>query len=369
MTLLYLAAGEASGDILGARLIAALRARDATLQFAGIGGERMAEQGFSSLFDIRQLALMGIAEVLPSLFRLKQRMAEAVADITARRPRLIITIDSPGFTLRLAARVRHLGIPILHYVAPQVWAWRPGRVKKIATRVDRILALLPFEAPIFEAAGIPVDFVGHPILESEAAHGVAARAPGEGQRLIIMPGSRQGEVSRLLPIFAGTLRRLPGEIHPIIGLAGTVEEVVRAQALTWGRPVSMVRTPQDKADAFAGARAGLIKSGTSSLEAAVAGLPHVIGYTFNPLSNAIIRRLFRVKYASLVNLLVDEPVVPEFLLEHCEPVGLSAAIRRLLQDDGAVERQRDGFARALARLNPARGLPSEAAADAVLRQL
>ena len=369
MSLIYLAAGEASGDILGGRLIAALRTRDATLEFAGIGGERMAEQGFASLFDIRQLALMGIAEVLPSIFRLKQRMEEAVADITARRPRLIITIDSPGFTLRLAARVRHLSIPILHYVAPQVWAWRPGRVKKIAKRVDRILALLPFEAPIFEAAGIPVDFVGHPVLESESAHGVAAHAPGSGRRLVIMPGSRRGEVSRLLPIFAETLHRLPGDIHPIIGLAGTVEETVRARSAEWGRPVSLVRSPQDKADAFAAARAGLIKSGTSSLEAAVAGLPHVIGYTFNPISNAIIRRLFRLKYASLVNLLLDEPVVPEFLLEYCEPRRLSAGLQALIEDDAAVARQREGFARALARLHPEHGLPSEAAADAVLRML
>lgn len=369
MTLLYIAAGEASGDILGARLITALRARDATLEFAGLGGERMAEHGFQSLFDIRQLALMGIAEVLPSIFRLKQRMAEAVADIEARRPRLIITIDSPGFTLRLAARVKHLGIPILHYVAPQVWAWRPGRVKKIAQRVDRILALLPFEAPIFEAAGIPVDFVGHPILESEAAHGVAANAPGAGRRLIIMPGSRKGEVSRLLPIFAASLKRLPADLHPIIPLAGTVEEMVRARTAEWGRPVSLVRTPQEKADAFAASRAGLIKSGTSSLEAAVAGLPHVIAYTFSPLSNAIIRPLFRLKYASLVNLLLDEPVVPEFLLPHCEPVRISAGLNALIEDDAAVARQREGFARALARLRPEQGLPSEAAAEAVLKQL
>lgn len=369
MTLIYVAAGEASGDILGARLIKALRARDATLEFAGIGGERMAEQGFHSLFDIRQLALMGIMEVLPSLRRLAQRMDEAVADITARRPRLIVTIDSPGFTLRLAARVKKLGIPILHYVAPQVWAWRPGRVKKIAKRVDRILALLPFEAPIFEAAGIPVDFVGHPILESEAAHGDASRVPWRGRSLIVMPGSRRGEVSRMLPPFAETVRRLPQDILPVIGLAGTVEEIVRRQAEAWGRPIATVRAPQEKADAFAAARAGLIKSGTSSLEAAVAGLPHVIGYTFNPVSNAIIRRLFRVKYASLVNLLADELVVPELLLEKCEPDGLTAALRPLIEDDEAVARQRAGFARALARLHPEKGLPSEAAAEAVLRML
>ncbi|MDB5415538.1 MAG: lipid-A-disaccharide synthase [Rubritepida sp.] len=369
MTLIYIAAGEASGDILGARLIAALRARDNTLEFAGLGGERMAEQGFSSLFNIHELALMGVMEVLPSLRRLSRRMDETVADIAARRPRLLVTIDSPGFTLRLAKRVKALGIPIVHYVAPQVWAWRPGRVKHIAQVVDRILALLPFEAPIFEAAGIPVDFVGHPILESEAAHGDASRFPHAGRSLIVMPGSRRGEVKRLLPIFAGTVRRLPADVLPVIGLAGTVEEVVRRQEAVWGRPIATVREPGEKADAFAAARAGLIKSGTSSLEAAVAGLPHVVGYKFNAVSNAIIRRLFRIKYASLVNLLVDEEIVPEFMLEYCEPVRLSAALLPLIEDDEAVARQRAGFARALARLHPEKGLPSEAAAEAVLRML
>lgn len=369
MTLIYLAAGEASGDILGARLIAALRARDATLQFAGIGGERMAERGFSSLFDIRELAVMGFLEVLPSLRRLARRLDEAAADIAARRPRLIVTIDSPGFTLRLAARVRHLGIPILHYVAPQVWAWRPGRVKKIAKRVDRIMALLPFEAPIFERAGIPVDFVGHPILESEAAHGDASRCAAPGSPLIVMPGSRRGEVSRLLPVFAETVRRLPADVHPVIGLAGTVEEAVRAQEAAWGRPISYVRQPGEKADAFAAARAGLIKSGTSSLEAAVAGLPHVIAYRVNPITAAIIRRIIQVKFVNLVNLLAEEEIVPELLLEHCNPAMLSAALLPLLEGGEAVERQRAGFARALARLHPEKGLPSEAAADAVLRML
>jgi len=369
MSLIYIAAGEASGDILGGRLIAALQARDATLEFAGIGGERMAEHGFASLFDIRELAVMGFLEVLPSIRRLARRLTEVAEDIAARRPRLIVTIDSPGFTMRLAERVRHLGIPIIHYVAPQVWAWRPGRVKQIARRVDRILALLPFEAPIFEAAGIPVDFVGHPILESEAAHGVAAHCSAPGRPLIVMPGSRRGEVSRLLPVFAETIRRLPADVHPIIGVAGTVEEVVHARASEWGRPVSMVRAPQEKADAFAAARAGLIKSGTSSLEAAVAGLPHVIAYRVNPISGAIIRRLIQVKWVSLVNILAEEEIVPEFLLEHCNPDNLTAGLLPLLEGIAAVERQRAGFARALARLHPERGLPSEAAADAVLRML
>jgi lipid-A-disaccharide synthase len=365
--LIYIASGEASGDILGAQLIAALRARDATLRFAGIGGERMSEQGFESLFPIRELALMGLVEVLPSLRRLARRMDETVADIAARRPRLVVTIDSPGFTLRLARRVKALGIPVVHYVAPQVWAWRPGRVRKLVGVVDRVLALLPFEAPIFEVAGIPVDFVGHPILESEAAHGDAARFPIDGRGLIVMPGSRRGEVTRHLPIFDQTLRALPPDVRPVLALAGTVEAQVREGTASWG--ARYIRTPGEKADAFASAKAGLIKSGTSSLEAAVAGLPHVITYRINPITAAIVRRLVKVPHASLVNLLAEEEIVPEFIQQDCTAAKLSAGLLPLLEGGAAVERQRAGFAKALARLHPAHGLPSEAAADAVLRML
>jgi len=369
VTLLYLSAGEASGDVLGARLMAALRARAPDLDFAGLGGERMAAQGFESLFPIRELALMGLLEVLPSLRRLARRLDETAADIARRRPRLVVTIDSPGFNLRLAARVRPLGIPVVHYVAPQIWAWRPGRVKKIAQRVDRILALLPFEAPLFEGAGIPVSFVGHPILESEAAQGDAARFPLEGPGLVVMPGSRRGEVGRLLPVFAETVRALPAEVVPVLGLAGTVAEEVAREAARFARPVRFVRTPLEKADAFAASRAGLIKSGTSSLEAAVAGLPHLVAYRVNPVTAAIVRRLVRVRYASLVNLLCDREVVPEFIQQDCTPAKLAAALRPLLAGGEAAAAQRAGFAEALARLAPAQGLPSEAAAEAVLAMM
>ncbi|HYF07463.1 MAG TPA: lipid-A-disaccharide synthase, partial [Acetobacteraceae bacterium] len=156
MTLIYVVAGEASGDVLGARLIAALRARRQDLQFAGIGGERMVEQGVASLFPYRELALMGLLEVLPNIRRLARRLDETVSDIAAKRPAILVTIDSPGFTLRVAARMRPAGLRVVHYVAPQVWAWRPKCVIKLKERVDRILCLLPFEPVFFERAGIPV---------------------------------------------------------------------------------------------------------------------------------------------------------------------------------------------------------------------
>lgn len=364
MTLIWIAAGEASGDVLGARLVAALRRRDPTLRFAGLGGEHMAAQGVPSLFPIAELAVMGLLEVLPQVRNLARRLDETVAAIAADRPRLLVTVDSPGFTLRLARRVKPLGIPVVHYVAPQVWAWRPGRVRRIAEVVDRILALLPFEAPFFEGAGIPVDFVGHPILESESAQGDAARFPLDRPGLAMLPGSRRGEVRRHLPVFRQVL---PEGVTPVIALAGTVAAEVRAGTSDWG--ARYVRTPLEKADALAACRAGLIKSGTSSLEAAVAGLPHVVAYRMNPVTGWLARRLVTLPHASLVNLLAGREVVPECLLEQCTPQRLRAALRPLLEDPAAADRQRAGFREALERLTPPGRLPSEAAADAVLKML
>lgn len=382
MTLVYVVAGEASGDVLGGRLIAALRARRPDLEFAGIGGPRMAEQGVPSLFPYGELALMGLLEVLPRIFRLKRLLADAAADVTARRPAVLITIDSPGFTLRLAEQVKPAGIPVLHYVAPQVWAWRPGRVMKLRQKVDRILCLLPFEPIFFEAAGIPVTFVGHPVLESGADTGDAARfraAHGltEADRpVIVMPGSRRMEVSRLLPVFGAALRmaaqRVPG-LRPVVPVAPIVAEAVRRAAADWPVPPILVDGNAEKHDAFAAVAqsggAGLIKSGTSSLEMAVAGIPHVVGYRVNPITAAIVRRLVKVPHASLVNLLAEREVVPERLQQDCTPEALAEALVRPLLDPAIAAAQRAGFREALARLRAPEGLPSEAAAEAVLRML
>lgn len=380
--LIYIVAGEASGDALGARLVAALRARRPDLAFAGIGGERLAEQGMPSLFPMRELALMGLIEVLPNIRRLARRMAETVADIAARRPAVIVTIDSPGFALRLAERVKPLGIPVVHYVAPQIWAWRPGRIRKIRERVDRILCLLPFEPPLFEKAGIPASFVGHPVLESGADGGDAARfraahgiEPGQ-PLLLVMPGSRRMEATRLLPIFGAALKllaaRVPG-LRPIVAVSPIVVETVRAGVADWpGRPI-LVGTLAEKHDAFAAVAAsggaGLIKSGTSSLEMAVAGVPHVVAYRVNPVTAAIVRRLVRVRFASLVNLLAEREVAPEYLQERATPEALAAALHALLADPATGAAQRAAFREVLDRLHPPGQTPSEAAAEVVLAGL
>ena len=379
MTRIHIVAGEASGDILGARLIAALKHARPDLTFSGIGGPAMAAEGIESPFPITDLALLGFAEVVPKLPLLMRRMAEAVAQVQALRPAVIVTVDSPGFTLRLAKRIKPLGIPIIHYVAPQVWAWRPGRVHKIARLVDRLLCLLPFEPMIFRAAGLDARFVGHPVVESGAGEGDAARFAARhgvviGETpLIVMPGSRGGEIRRLLPVFGAAVAQVaashPG-IRPVIPLAPAVGAAVAEAVRGWpGRPI-LLPDAADKPDAYAAARAaggaGLIKSGTSSLEVAAGGLPMVVAYRLNPITAAIGRRIARVRFASLVNILADEAVIPEFLQERCTPELLAAGLSTLLSDPAARDAQSTRFAALLATLRPPQGTPSDAAAAAVL---
>ncbi len=379
MTLVYLIAGESSGDVLGAKLLAALRDRVPAIEAAGIGGDRLAEQGMASLFPMRDLALMGILEVLPNIRRLARRLDETVADITARRPDVVVTIDSPGFTFRIADRIRPLGIPIVHYVAPQVWGWRAGRVTRIARQVDMMLCLLPFEPEMFLAAGLDARFVGHPVLESGADTGDAARfranhgiAPAE-RMVLVMPGSRSTEIGRMLPVFAEALRlaeaRIPG-LRPVVALAGPVEAAVRAATADWSPAPILVSSLADKHDAFAAAAAGLVKSGTSSLEVAMAGVPMLVGYKVNWLTAAILRRLATAKYAAIVNLLADAPIIPEFMQEGCTPERLAEALVGLLTDPAIGAAQVAGAQALLDRLRPpGGGNPSAAAAAAVLSVL
>ena len=375
MTLVYLIAGEESGDVLGARLMAALKAARPGLEFAGIGGPRMVAEGLAPLFPQRELAVMGLLEVLPRIWQLRARLHQTIADILARRPAVLVTIDSPGFTLRVLRGVAGNGIPRAHYVAPQVWAWRERRVKHFPGLWEKLLCLLPFEPAFFARHGLEADFVGHPVLESGIDQGDAARfraahglAPEQRAR-IRMPGSRRSEIFRLLPIFAETLARIattiPGLV-PVVPLAHSVSEAVRAATAAWKLRPILVEATQDKHDAFAAAAGALVKSGTSTLELALAGVPMVVAYRANPVSAAIARRLIKVKYAALVNLLAEREVVPEFLQDRCTPKLLEAALAQVLGDGETAAAQRMAFRDIAAGLAPDGMAPSHAAAQAVL---
>jgi lipid-A-disaccharide synthase len=376
--LIWVLAGEASGDILGYRLMQSLTAARPNLRFAGIGGPRMESLGLESLFPMRDLAVMGLAEILPRLRSLSRRLDEAVADIGSKRPDLVVTIDSPGFALRLLARIRPLGIRRVHYVGPQVWAWRENRVRKFPGLWECLLCLLPFEEAFFARHGLPARFVGHPVLQSGAdqgdgarfrhTHGIAADAP----IVVLMPGSRRTEAPRLLPVFGRTMALLaedfPGLV-PVIPSSPAVAEVVAKAARAWPvRPI-IVTDVDDKHDAYAAAGAALTKSGTSTLELALAGVPMAVTYRVNPISAALARRLIRVPHVAMVNLLAGRELVPELLQQHCRPDRLRAVLRALLTDQAAAATQREAFTTIMASLAAPAGLPSDAAAAAVLEVL
>ncbi|MDE2516075.1 MAG: lipid-A-disaccharide synthase [Rhodospirillales bacterium] len=373
--LIYLIAGEQSGDALGARLMAALRARVPEIGFAGIGGAAMAAQGLVSLLPMADLALMGLAEILPRLPRLRRHFAATCADIAARRPAVVVTIDSPGFSLRVLRAIAALGIPRAHYVAPQVWAWRENRVRHYPGLWEASLCLLPFEPAFFARHGLPARFVGHPVLESGADRGDGARfrarhaLGADACPIAVLPGSRRTETARLLPILGAALARLaprhPGLV-PVVPLAPTVAEAVRAGTASWATRPILIEGTEEKYDAFAACRAALTKSGTATLELAMAGLPMVATYRVNPITAAIARRLIKVPRYTIVNLLAGDALIPELMQEDCTPDQLAAALDALLEP-GAAATQRAGLAQVLEGLAPPGGLrPSEAAAAAVL---
>ncbi|MDA1132058.1 MAG: lipid-A-disaccharide synthase [Proteobacteria bacterium] len=370
-------AGEPSGDALGAALIGALDAIvPQGLRVSGVGGAAMQAAGLKSLFPMEELSLMGLAEVLPRVLQLRRRLRETELHALSVGPDAIVTIDSPGFNLRLARRLRGQSAPVIHYVAPQVWAWRPRRAEEMAAFVDHVLALLPFEPPLFEAVGLPCTFVGHPVVERAAGAGAAFRArhgiPANAKVVAVLPGSRRSETDRLLALFGETVRRLAFDVErlhvvtPVV--AGVADQVARA-TVSWGVPVVVVRGGDEKADAFAAADAALAASGTVALELAMARVPMVTAYKLHPVTWQVIPRLARASHVNLVNILSEPPVVPELLQGACTPARLQSAVLRLLTDPDARRAQADAAATAIAAITPPGGSPAQAAARAVLTAL
>ena len=377
-TFIFIVTGEPSGDALGGALIAALRQRiGGKLKIAGIGGERMREQGLDSLIPLGDLAIMGVSEVLPRAPVILRRVRETVAAARAMRPDAVVTIDSSGFSWRVAHALRRRGetLPLIHYVAPMVWAWRAGRARRMARWYDHLMTLLPFEPPYFERVGLSCSFVGHPVIESgadrgdgshfRAAHGLAP----DDLLITVLPGSRAAEVRRLLPIFGVVLRRLEDLVGPfrvVVPTVGTVAAAVTGAAAEWPGDAILVQQPADKYDAFAASRVALAASGSVALELALARLPMVVAYRLNPLTEALLDRVLRVRQVNLVNLLVDRPVVPELLGANCTPARLAASLAELVGDEqvrAAHLRSYDEAVRSLA----ADGVsPSLRAADQVL---
>lgn len=382
-----LIAGEPSGDVLGAGLMRALREQTSgNVVFQGVGGAQMVAEGLQSLFPIADLSVMGLVEILPRARLLLRRIDQTARFIQDNPPDVVVTIDSPGFTRRVAQRlfdqrVSEHRFPLVHYVAPTVWAWRPKRAERLTRLYDHLMVLLPFEPPYFEAVGLKTTFVGHPAVETlararqaEAAaernfrerHGIAPDA----RLLALLPGSRKGEVNRLLPVFTDVLRQLKAHdlnLHLLVPTVETVAPVVKAAAPNLPMPATVIEAPAERYAAMIAAEAALAASGTATLELGLAETPTVLAYKVNPITAAIVRRLIRTPYAGLVNILQQREIMPEFLQERCRPELITPALLRLLTEPAARQAQIDACRAVAVQLGSAEAIgPSARAARAVL---
>lgn len=371
----FVIAGEPSGDKLGAALMEGLSSLVPDIEFDGIGGARMIEAGLSSRFPMEEISIMGISEILSQYKHLKRRIAETAKQIIETKPDVLVTIDLPEFSLRVAKLVKaKSNIRCVHYVAPTVWAWRAGRAAKMARHIDQVLALFPFEPPYMQAAGMRCDFVGHPVvtdLQASADEAAAFResfAIDDAPLALVLPGSRRGEVARLAPVFGAALTPVLDarpDLRVVIPAAAPVEELVREAVKDWpGAPI-VIRSEDKpvKRAAFKAADVALAASGTVSLELAAAGTPMVIAYDMNWLSRQIIGRMLKVDTVTLVNLVSDTRAVPEFIGDACQPEPIAQGLLALLEDPS---QQEQAMALSMQRLGQGGEAPGLRAARAVL---
>ena len=375
-------AGEASGDQLGGWLMAALRAQHPTVRFIGLGGPMMQAQGLSSIFSIADINLIGMAEVLPHVFTIKRRIREMVAFIEREQPDIVVSIDSPGFVLRVVKQLRARGkttCKFVHYVAPTVWAYRPERAKIMAERFDMLLCLLPFEPPYFEKENLPTRFVGHEIAwwwksrgnaaAFRAKHAITADAP----LLAVFPGSRNGEINRLWPVFKPAIEQLQAQLpsmRVVIQVTAAMMERMKSETAGWKISPIIIPNTEDKKDLFAASTAAIAKSGTIGLECALAGLPSIIAYRASALTAYMLRRMLTIRFANLANLLADRLIIPELIQEDCTQEKISAAMLPLLTQSATRDAQCEQLASIAAMLgvNDTQS-PSEKAAESILALL
>jgi lipid-A-disaccharide synthase len=362
---LFLIAGEPSGDRLGAALMAGLKTLSPDITFAGVGGPMMQAEGLVSQFPMAELSVMGIAEVLPKYLHLKRRIRESAAAVGAADA--LVTIDSPDFCFRVAKLVKaaHPAMKTIHYVAPSVWAWRPGRAAKMAGFIDHVLALLPFEPPYMTAHGMTCDFVGHPVV----AEPVATPQPQDSPLILTLPGSRASEITRLIPIFGAVLARVKAA-HPTarVALPTVPHLAARVRDLTRGWPIAplVIEDADQKRQSFADATVALAASGTVSLELAANRCPMVIAYRMNPVSFWLMRRAALIDTVTLVNLVSDTRVIPEFLGPACLPDRIAPALIDLIGNGPARAAQMAAMAVTMQRLGQGDTAPGLRAAQSVL---
>lgn len=356
---IMIVAGEASGDMHGAKLVAAMREQSPNLEVCGIGGPALAAQKVEILYDSAQLAVVGIVEVLSHLRFIREAMRTLEHRLKQQRPNLLILIDYPDFNLILAKKAKRLGIPIFYYISPQVWAWRSGRVKTIRKLVDRMAVILPFEKEFYQKFGMAVDFVGHPLLDSvqttQTREGFlhSLGVSPDSTVIGILPGSRRREIAAMLPVFLAAAKLMREQlVKPVfvLPLAPTLSEgdLLASGLAEAGIEVRVIR--ENRHELMAACSAVMAASGTVSLELAILDVPMVIAYRISPLTYFLGRRMIKVQYASLVNLVAGQEVVPELLQHEAVPEKIAKATVRLVIDQAARNRQLEGLAELRKRL-------------------
>jgi len=381
---IFLVAGEHSGDALGAKLMSGLRSRSTRpLKFSGVGGSEMAGEGLNSLFPIEDVAVMGPLSILPRLPKIVRRVYQTVDAAVAERPDIVVIIDSPEFTHPIAKRIRKRMpfVPIVDYVCPSVWAWRPWRARKMRPYVDRVLALLPFEPDALQRlGGPPGTYVGHPLIErldeirSADAAGLASRLGiADGLPvLLILPGSRSSEVAHLIDDFGDAIARLSElgvQFHVVIPAVQHLRETIVARSGGWKVKPHVIDGASDKYAAMQLARAAMAASGTVTLELALAGTPMIAAYKSDAVTAYVVRRLLTTDTALLSNLVLGERAFPEFMQADCTAESLSQALVDIMRDGAARDRQLAALARVPGKVALPSGTPSTAAADVVLKVL
>ena len=375
---IFLLAGEPSGDVIGARLMRALhrQSTDRPLRFFGVGGQRMQEQGLKSLFPMEELSLMGFVEVLPHIPNLLRRLKETRREILSRKPAMAVTIDSPSFSLRLQKGLGGNGLTRVHYVAPQVWAWRRGRAARLGAKIDHLLALLPFEPPFFKRYGLPCSFVGHPIIEEALRQGDGARfrrryeQPHDAPIICLLPGSRLGEIEQHMPVLKATSEKLCQRfprLRLIIPTLPSLKPVLRPMVENWPIQPLILDERADRFDAYAASLLAIAASGTVTLELALSRLPHITIYRTGAITAWLARRMINVDHVNLVNLILNRPVVPEWLQEDCNPFRIAESAFRLMDDESLRDRQKASLSEVMGMLRGADdGSPSEQAARQII---
>lgn len=375
---IFIIAGEVSGDILGADLMKSIISKDKSVKFYGVGGEEMQKiNGFKSLFNIKDIAVMGIFEVLKHLCIIKKRIKETINQITKIKPDLIITIDSPGFNMRIVKQIKKQfpNIKTLHYVAPQVWAWKEKRAKKVASLYDYLICFFDFEIPYFTKYGLKTFAVGHTAIKNVNGNSErflkTYKLSKNDNVITMLPGSRVQIAKRLLPIYKEVVEKLYKQVKNlkvVMPTTSTSHNFIINEVAKWNIKPLIITTKQDRYDAFVASKAVLSISGTAVLEIAVAKTPVIVAYKLSPLSYMIAKRLVKIKNVSLPNIIMGKQIVPEFIQERCNATLLSKELKKIITN----KQYRDGMVKNLEEMNKKltqKKAPSDMASDIILKIL